>query len=68
MQMIALIILNAAVISMVHMHVSNKVTMQSSACSYNKNMFIIVQALLDLNLGNSGSSELGFCAKTITTF
>lgn len=31
-------------------------------------MFIIVQALLDLNLGNSGSSELGFCAKTITTF
>ena len=64
--MIALITLNAAVISMVHMHVSNKVTMQSSACSYNKNMFIIVQALLDL--GNSGSSELGFCAKTITTF
>ena len=46
----------------------NKVTMQSSACSYNKNMFIIVQALFDLNLGNSGSSELGFCAKTITTF
>ena len=42
--------------------------MQSSACSYNQNMFIIVQALLDLNLGNSGSSELGFCAKTITTF
>ena len=53
---------------MLQLFLSNKVTMQSSACSYNKNMFIIVQALLDLNLGNSGSSELGFCAKTITTF
>lgn len=53
---------------MVHMHVSNKVTVQSSACSYNKNIFIIVQALLDLNPGNSGPSELGFCAKTITDF
>ena len=53
---------------MLQLFLSNKVTMQSSAYSYNKNMFIIVQALLDLNLGNSGSSELGFCAKTITTF
>ena len=53
---------------MLQLFLSNKVTMQSSACSYNKNMFIIVPALLDLNLGNSGSSELGVCAKTITTF
>jgi len=65
---------NAAAISMVHMHVSNKATMQRSACSYNKNLFIIVQALLWIweiqgpqNLGSVQKLSLTFASRSNET-